>query len=163
MNELMHHGIEGQKWGDQNGPPYPLSAQQKSAEERRLERADKKWARRNSEKIRKQTERSVSKETKEFKRALDQYYGKSKYTARGKIRASYATTYSKYLAELMNKNVAEIKSPSGKVVQFVAKRGEMGVYVALADPGYDLSQLRNGVYGSGKVAYRSEQVEKLDV
>lgn len=24
-NELYHHGIRGQKWGIQNGPPYPLS------------------------------------------------------------------------------------------------------------------------------------------
>lgn len=23
-NELYHHGIEGQKWGVRNGPPYPL-------------------------------------------------------------------------------------------------------------------------------------------
>ena len=23
-NMLLHHGIEGQKWGVQNGPPYPL-------------------------------------------------------------------------------------------------------------------------------------------
>lgn len=23
-NELMHHGIMGQKWGRRNGPPYPL-------------------------------------------------------------------------------------------------------------------------------------------
>lgn len=23
-NDLYHHGIEGQKWGVRNGPPYPL-------------------------------------------------------------------------------------------------------------------------------------------
>lgn len=23
-NELYHHGIQGQKWGKRNGPPYPL-------------------------------------------------------------------------------------------------------------------------------------------
>ena len=23
--ELKHHGIKGQKWGDRNGPPYPLN------------------------------------------------------------------------------------------------------------------------------------------
>ena len=22
--ELYHHGIDGQKWGVRNGPPYPL-------------------------------------------------------------------------------------------------------------------------------------------
>lgn len=26
-DELMHHGIDGQKWGKKNGPPYPLSRQ----------------------------------------------------------------------------------------------------------------------------------------
>ncbi|MCC8160264.1 MAG: hypothetical protein LIO53_02935 [Oscillospiraceae bacterium] len=25
-NELYHHGIKGQRWGVQNGPPYPLNA-----------------------------------------------------------------------------------------------------------------------------------------
>ena len=24
LDELYHHGIKGQKWGVQNGPPYPL-------------------------------------------------------------------------------------------------------------------------------------------
>ena len=32
---LMHHGIKGQKWGDRNGPPYPLGSDQKSAREKR--------------------------------------------------------------------------------------------------------------------------------
>lgn len=37
---LMHHGIEGQKWGKRNGPPYPLDQGQKSQAERRY-RTDK--------------------------------------------------------------------------------------------------------------------------
>lgn len=28
-NELHHHGIEGQKWGVRNGPPYPIEKQKK--------------------------------------------------------------------------------------------------------------------------------------
>lgn len=32
---LAHHGILGQKWGKQNGPPYPLKASDKSAAERK--------------------------------------------------------------------------------------------------------------------------------
>lgn len=31
MNELYHHGTEGQKWGVRNGPPYPLDAAGKAA------------------------------------------------------------------------------------------------------------------------------------
>lgn len=34
MSELYHYGIPGQKWGVQNGPPYPLSAQAKTVAER---------------------------------------------------------------------------------------------------------------------------------
>lgn len=35
-NELYHHGVEGQKWGVKNGPPYPLkkSTSQKVGEKR---------------------------------------------------------------------------------------------------------------------------------
>lgn len=32
---LSHHGIEGQKWGVKNGPPYPLDAGDHSAAEKR--------------------------------------------------------------------------------------------------------------------------------
>lgn len=32
---LMHHGIQGQKWGVKNGPPYPLKDSQKSSVEKK--------------------------------------------------------------------------------------------------------------------------------
>lgn len=32
---LSHHGIQGQKWGKKNGPPYPLSAGDHSASEKK--------------------------------------------------------------------------------------------------------------------------------
>lgn len=32
---LMHHGVKGQKWGERNGPPYPLKPNQRSAAERK--------------------------------------------------------------------------------------------------------------------------------
>lgn len=34
LGTLQHHGIEGQKWGVRNGPPYPLHPEQKSDVER---------------------------------------------------------------------------------------------------------------------------------
>lgn len=34
-DELYHHGVKGQKWGDRNGPPYPLSSRNHSTLEKR--------------------------------------------------------------------------------------------------------------------------------
>jgi len=45
---LMHHGILGQKWGIQNGPPYPLDSSDHSVSEKKagwrksLDRSEKK-------------------------------------------------------------------------------------------------------------------------
>ncbi len=33
-DELYHHGIQGQKWGKRNGPPYPLKAGEHSNQEK---------------------------------------------------------------------------------------------------------------------------------
>ena len=35
---LMHYGIPGQKWGERNGPPYPLGQKQKSSSEKNEEK-----------------------------------------------------------------------------------------------------------------------------
>lgn len=36
MNYLVHHGIKGQRWGKQNGPPYPLDPEDRSEREKDL-------------------------------------------------------------------------------------------------------------------------------
>lgn len=47
-NELYHHGVIGQKWGEKNGPPYPLSEGQKSAAEKKGHKtAEQKESERN--------------------------------------------------------------------------------------------------------------------
>ena len=33
--ELYHHGIQGQKWGKKQGPPYPLDPSDHSAAEKK--------------------------------------------------------------------------------------------------------------------------------
>ena len=37
---LYHHGIKGQRWGKRNGPPYPLDAEDRSAEEKKAVDSD---------------------------------------------------------------------------------------------------------------------------
>ena len=78
----------------------------------------------------------------------------------GKLSSSAINAYNKKMADLMSQSVSNLRSPSGKVVRFVAKRGEVGVMMALADEGYNMAQLRNGVWASGRVAYKKTVLDK---
>lgn len=156
---LQHHGILGMKWGVMNGPPYPLSASRKSWSERRAEKKDAKWAKKNYNKIYKKTVKASKDELDEAVKEVNNSV--KMYGADGKISRTYINAFNKRFADIMNSNVSDYVSPSGKVVKFIAKRGEMGVHLALADPGYDMSQVKNGVYGSGKIAYRKKVVDKV--
>ena len=51
--------------------------------------------------------------------------------------------------------IRRFQRPDGSLT---AKRGEIGVHTAVADAGYDLNQLQKGVFKSGKVAYKKENL-----
>ena len=80
------------------------------------------------------------------------------YTPNGRLSSSTILQYNNKMASLMNDKVSGIQAPSGRVLKFVAKRGEIGVHTAIADSGYDLNQLQKGVFKSGKVAYKKENL-----
>ena len=68
MNEdyLEHHGIEGQKWGVKNGPPYPIeSGDHSAAEKKHMGYFARKKAAKEEEKQKKQAEDALKKERTE--------------------------------------------------------------------------------------------------
>ena len=148
-NTLQHWGILGQKWGVMNGPPYPLGKSQMSAKERRLNKRDSKWSKKNYNKIYKKAYKQSREEIKEAEKETDKEV-RTKLTVDGKLTRTY-----------MNAKISDLQAPSGRVVRFVAKRGELGVHLALADRGYNMEQVKNGIYSSGKVAYKKKEVEIL--
>ena len=152
--ELYHHGILGMHWGIRRyqNPDGTLT----EAGRRHLEKKDVKWAKKNYNKLYNKAYKASKKEmVKTVKELNNQVAMKN---ASGRLSMSYVNAYNRLLAEVMNTKVNDIRSPSGRTIKFVAKRGEVGVHMALADEGYDMSQLKNGVYGSGRIAYRKNNV-----
>lgn len=149
MSEMMeHHGILGQKWGIRRTP----------AQLGNLSKKDANWVKKKSEKITEQARRKSSKEMSRYANEILRTPGAVNKS--GKLSSAAINAYNKKMAELMSQSASKIRSPSGKVVQFVAKRGEVGVMMALADEGYNMAQLRNGVWASGRVAYKKTVLDK---
>lgn len=156
MDYIAHHGILGQRWGIrryQNEDGTLTEAGRK-----RLERKDAKWVKKNYNKIYNKTYKASKKELSGVVKELNRQMPMR--NANGKISMTYANVYNRFMADIMTRNASNIKSPYlNRAVKFVAKRGEVGVHMALADEGYDMSQLKRGVYGSGRIAYRKTNVD----
>ena len=152
IQQLYHHGIPGQKWGIRRFQRPDGSLTPKG--QARLDKKDNKWASTKGEKIKTNIQKKVSKDMDKFAKTELEI----SYTPNGRLSSSTILQYNNKMASLMNDKVSGIQAPSGRVLKFVAKRGEIGVHTAIADSGYDLNQLQKGVFKSGKVAYKKENL-----
>lgn len=162
---LQHHGILGMHWGirryqNSDGSLTAAGKRRYLKEQAKVDKKDRKWADKNSQKIYKNTYKKVKDEVNDYlTNDLAEKYKGQMYTTRGKLNQSLVNEYNKKLADLMNEAVGDIPAPSGKVIRYVAKRGDVGVYTALATTGYDIKKVKNGVWKSGRIAYRKDEVK----
>lgn len=159
-NDLYHHGIKDQKWGIRRFQNEDGSLTEAGRERYGISKKDTKWATKNRKKI---TDAAY----KESKRELNMFATRllkqdNAYKSNGRLSAAIINAYNRKMAELMSQKASSIRSPEGRVINFVAKRGELGVHMALSDAGYDISQLKNGVWDSGRIAYKKKTVDRVE-
>ena len=157
--ELCHYGIKGMRWGIRRY--QNLDGSLTPAGRKRLEKADIKWAKKKTDKITAQAKKASQKELDAYGNELLKLPNALK--ANGKLSAQTVNAYNRKMAELMSQKTSDIRAPSGRVVSFVAKRGEVGVFMALSNSGYDPSQYKQGVYSSGRIAYKKDHANKIDI
>lgn len=155
----VHYGIRDRRWKlrgymDKDGMVTAKGY-------RKLSAKDEKWASKNHDKLYKYALKKSKKEMADYRKYVlnremgDQIQG-------GKVSKTYINAYNKKLAEVLTQKIGHIKTPNlEKTLSFIAKRGELGAYMAVSDKGYDLSQYKNGIHRGGRVAYRKTQVNQI--
>ncbi len=154
---LAHHGILGQKWGIRRyqNPDGSLTERGR----RRLEKQDAKWARKNYNKAYKSSYKQIKKPMARADREIQSQV--KMWNADGSLSRSYINAFNQRLAGLMNQTESSLVSPSGRVVRWVAKRGELGVQMALASSDYDMSQVKSGIWEGGRVGYSKRKIKTI--
>lgn len=155
---LAHHGILGQKWGIRRwqNPDGSLTP----AGYEHYQKKDVKWAKKNYQKIYKQTYNKSKQELNDY---VENDLNKRMplRNADGKISLSYVNEFNRKMSEVMTKNASDLRTPNlERAVKFISKRGGVGVEMIISDEGYDINELKNGIYSSGRIAYKKKEVNR---
>lgn len=128
---------------------------------RRLEKKDQKWAKKKTDKITARAKEASQRELNAYSNELLKLPGA--VNANGKLSAQTINAYNRKMVELMSQKTSDIRAPSGRVVSFVAKHGEVGAFMALSNSWYDPNQYMQGIYSSGRIAYKKDHANKIDI
>ena len=120
--ELYHHGIEGQRWGKRNGPPYPLNSSARSFAERKAsKKAAKKAAKQEKEKTARQRAKELPDDELKAQIARlkleDEYISYSK-----KVNPEKVNNGEKFVKDLCESTTKSFSDLLGQVIKEYAAR-----------------------------------------
>ena len=120
---LIHHGIDGQKWGVRNGPPYPLDANDLSAAERKADTGEIKRASGVKEAVKNSKTMSNDELRKSAERLeLESRYVRAVQNQQGKSFVERAANKLNTVSNLLNSTSSIIQSVTGKnLAQLIQK------------------------------------------
>lgn len=148
---LEHHGIDGQKWGKRNGPPYPLDYKSHSAEEKRKnpkyklsgnEKEDRKTVKSAFEKAKYARAASLETETEQkqsqkkflkgkISKEAHEYNEETARLAKKKeleIDADFADIANAYIRNYGDTKLKSIDKEWGKLSSMTANQGRQYIY-----------------------------------
>lgn len=143
-NYLVHHGIEGQKWGVTNGPPYPLNPKDYSAAEKRLNKVSKQ-----SEKYRAKSD-SAKMQSAKLKAKAEKYRAKSEkqvQKAAKPIKSAFTDAHTKKAGKYAVKAADLIRKSSKmdvKSLEYDEKAKSLAEEIIQLNKDIKISDLMNG-------------------